>query len=85
MKVALEVLVTEPTAAVALWAVDRPPGLSTSMVTVRTWTLPVSTSTLPLTWVMVPVSTSKVESRVTEALWPTEKAAASSAGRALVR
>ena len=65
----------------ALWSVDRPPGLVTAMVTVRTCTLPEWTSVLPLTLVMVPDRVSKVLSRVTAALWPREKPAASSAGK----
>ena len=64
-------LVTEPTAALAVWVVDRPPGLLTSMVTERTMTLPVSTVSLPLILEMVPDRVSKVESSVTVALWPT--------------
>ena len=57
--------------AVAADEVDRPPGLLTSMVTERTMTLPVSTVSLPLILEMVPDRVSKVESRVTVALWPT--------------
>ena len=67
-KVPLPVLVTVPTAALALCSVDRPPGLDTSMVTDRTITLPVSTVSLPAILEMEPVRVSKVESRVTEAL-----------------
>ena len=66
-----ELLPTPLTVAEADWLVDRPPGLATSMVTLRTIMLPVSTSVLPAILLTVPVSTSKVESMVTVALWPT--------------
>ena len=71
MNVPLAVLVAVPTAALAVCSVDRPPGFDTSMVTVRTITLPVSTVSVPLISLMVPVRVSKVESRVTVAVWPT--------------
>ena len=66
-----ELLPTPLTVAEADWLMDRPPGLDTSMVTLRTIMLPVSTSVLPEISLTVPVRVSKVESRVTVALWPT--------------
>ena len=70
-KVPPELLPTPLIAAVAVWVVDRPPGLATSMVTCRTILLPVSTSVLAAISITVPARVSKVESRVTSALCPT--------------
>ena len=71
--------------AVAAWAVVRPPALRTEMVTVRVSRLPVLRASVPVTAVTVPVMVSKVPSRVTSALCPTEKEAASAAGNSSCR
>ena len=67
--------------AVAACAVVRPPAFRTAMVTVRVSRLPVLSSSVPVTAVMVPSSVSKVPSSTTCALCPTEKLAASAAGK----
>ena len=71
--------------AVADWAVFSAPLLAVEMVTLRTSTLPVLSTSLPDTSVTVPCSTSKVPSRVIWALWPTAKWAASAEGKVSCR
>ena len=67
--------------AVADWVVFRVPALGVTMVTLRTSTLPVLSTSLPDTSVTVPVSTSKVPSRVIWAVCPGRKWAASAEGK----
>ena len=73
------------TVAVADWVVFRVPALGVVMVTLRTSTLPELSTSLPDTSVMVPLSTSKVPSRVIWALCPTAKWAASAEGKVSCR
>ena len=84
-KVPPELLPTPAISAEALWLVEMPPGLDTSMVTSRTIRLPLSTVSTAEILLTVPFRVSKVLSRVTEAVWPREKPAASSAGKGTVR
>ena len=70
-KVLPELLPTPSISAVALCVVEMPPGFVTSMVTSRTMMLPVSTVSTAEILLTAPLSTSKVLSRVTEAVCPT--------------
>ena len=66
-----------PMVTVAVWALVRPPGFSTSRVTYRTSRPPVSVSSILLTEVTVPSNCSPVSVSVTTPWFPAPMAAAS--------